>query len=444
GFLIGFEIPLVLRINKKFSDTLGTNLASIYAADYIGAFVGAMVWTYYLLRKFPLTHISFILAGINFFVACITILYFQYKKMDNMQRNVIPALLMLIVLPLLFIGLGSNQQWSLIIEQKLYDDKIVYNETTKYQHLVMTHNSRVDEYRFFINGNLQWSSSDEAIYHELLVHPVMNMVPDHERVLILGGGDGMALREVQKYPDVKEILLVDLDPEMTKISAKNEIISRLNGGAFDSARVKTLVSGAVTSEGQRPVFVNTGKYDDKNNPIVEIVADIGIINIDADKFVDEVKGKWSVVIIDLPDPNSIELAKMYSKEFFMKLRRVISETGMIVIQSTSPYHAKEAYLCIMRTMQAAGLEVTPYHHNVPSFGDWGWVLAQKPANNIDMNARLKSIGNLNVDTRYITPDVFEQSLIFGKGLLESKRTSVSTLMEPVILELYMHHSWLLE
>ncbi|MCK5016555.1 MAG: hypothetical protein KAS32_05715, partial [Candidatus Peribacteraceae bacterium] len=232
GFLIGFEIPLVLRINDKYSKTLGTNLASIYAADYLGAFVGAMIWTFYLLRNFPLTHISFMLAGTNFAVACITILYFQWNKIDKMHKNIIPGLLILMVVPLLFWGFVNNQTWAKLMEQKLYDDKIVFTETTKYQHLVMTLNKKMEEYRFYINGNLQWASSDEVIYHELLVHPVMNMVKDHERVLILGGGDGMALRELLTYDDVKEIMMIDLDPEMTKFSANNEILRKLNRNAF--------------------------------------------------------------------------------------------------------------------------------------------------------------------------------------------------------------------
>ena len=127
-----------------------------------------------------------------------------------------------------------NREWNLLLEQRLYDDPIVFSQTTKYQHLIITHRQLPDEYRLYINGNTQFSSSDEAIYHENLVHPAMVLVPDHPHVLILGGGDGLALREVLKYGDVEAVTLVDLDPMMTKIASTNPIFTQLNDNAFSN------------------------------------------------------------------------------------------------------------------------------------------------------------------------------------------------------------------
>ena len=203
GFLIGFEIPLVLRINQRYQRQLGANIASIYTLDYVGAFVGAVAFNFLLLRLFPLTEISFIVAGLNFLVAILAFGYFWRKGLIS-HRWVVGAAIAVTVIALAY-GYLNNRGWNQSIEQRLYYAPIVLAKTTNYQRLVLTYDNRRDDYRFFINGNLQFSSRDERIYHEQLVHPAMALVPDHRRVLILGGGDGLALREVLKYPDVEHV-----------------------------------------------------------------------------------------------------------------------------------------------------------------------------------------------------------------------------------------------
>lgn len=439
GLLIGLEIPVVMRINEKYSKRLSLNIEKVFSADYIGALIGTLLWVYYLLRRFPLTEISFILAGINFGVAVIAAMYFIHKNMVAKKRTIIT--LIIITAISLFIGYNHNRSWNNLLEQRLYDDPIVFSTTTKYQHLVMTHSRAIDEYRFLINGNLQFCSTDEERYHEPLVHPVMNLVPDHSRVLILGGGDGMALREVLKYP-VKEVLLVDLDPGMTQFCSQNPVLRELNKDAFKDARVVTMAEHGITTDGSKPIYMETGIISKDKEDKVEKVADVAILNLDADKFLSEVRGKWNVIIIDFPDPSSIELVKLYSKEFYLKLRRVLAEHGMVVVQSTSPYYAKESYLCIQRTMEAAGFQTLPFHENVPSFCEWGWFIAWK--NNFSKNVVVKKIEELdfNVPTRYITPEVFRSSLVFGKKELVSKYNEVNTLMYPILLHYYLKESWL--
>jgi spermidine synthase len=444
GFLIGLEIPVVLRINAEYSETLGINVASVYSPDYIGSFVGAAVWVYYLIRHFPITEISFIVAGINLSVAVCTYGYFLKHGLVK-QRSLSLGLIVLVSAALAY-GYVHNREWNVTLQQHLYEDKIVFSTATKYQQLTMTYRGDIGEYRFYINGNLQFSSADESIYHEQLVHPVMSLVPDHRKVLILGGGDGMALREVLKYQDVESVTLVDLDPDMVRFCASNETLRKLNGNSFGSAKVKTLTSGAISSNGSRPIYQETGATKKKKGPrtpkpVVEKVAQVDILNLDADKFLSEINGKWNVVIVDFPDPNAIELAKLYSQEFYLKLERVLAENGMMVVQSTSPYHAKEAYLCVKRTIEAAGFQTIPYHDNVPSFGDWGWVLGWKSSIPKDVvDARLKEM-RIAVETRYLTPEVFRGSMNFGKGLLLSKYTDINTLMYPTLLDKYVHEGW---
>ena len=176
------------------------------------------------------------------------------------------------------------------------------------------------------------------------------------------------------------------------------------------------------------------------------MATVDVINLDADKFIGEIPGYYNVIIVDFPDPGSIELVKLYSKEFYLKLKKRLAENGMVVLQATSPYHAKASYLCIQRTMEAAGLITLPYHDNVPSFGDWGWLMGWTAQPVEAMRERVSSI-RFDVATRYLTQEVFQASLIFGKGALIPKpenESTVNTLMFPVLLHYYLKESWLID
>ncbi len=443
GFLIGFEIPLILRINETFTKTLRANVAVISAADYIGSFFGAWIWIKILLKNFPLTEIGFILAIVNFSVAVITCLYFMKHGLIKYKK--ISIILFILIFALLWNGYHNNRKWSFNAEQKLYEDKIVFAHTTKYQHLVMTYSKTLKEYRFYINGNLQFSSLDEKIYHEQLVHPVMALAPFHKNVLILGGGDGMALREVLKYSDVENVMLVDLDKDMVDFCANNEIMKRLNEDSFKNTKVKIInPKGVKFADELKTLYQNTGKEENKRE-VVEKIAKVKIINIDADKFIQFSEQKWDIVIVDFPDPNSIELSKLYSYSFYKKLFKIVAKDGMIAVQSTSPYHAKEAYLCIGRTLNAADFKTIPYHDNVPSFGDWGWFIGYKNHIPIEMiNEKIEALHSFEIETEYLTPEVFKKSRVFGKKGLSSKYKDISTLMFPVIMERYIHESWLIE
>ena len=439
GFLIGYEIPLALRINETYQKQLKVNISSIMSADYIGSLFGALLFTYILLRTFPLTEISFIMAFGNFAIAILTFIFFFYKGFVRYKIKLI--IVIIFTAAALFYGFTNNRTWNNNLEQKMYDALIVFAKTTKYQRLVVTHRKDINEYRFFINGNIQFSSIDEKIYHEQLVHPVMNLVPEHLKVLILGGGDGLALREVLKYDDVKQVTLVDLDPDITDLFSTNPVLTELNNNSFADARVSVLKSGAIISEGRKPIYQETGKINKDSSEAVERIAWIDIINIDADKFIGEIKGYYNVVIIDFPDPSSIELAKLYSKEFYLKLHNVLAENGMFVVQSTSPYYAKESYLCIDRTIKAARFNTILYHDNVPSFGDWGFILGWKNSKS-EKYIKLK-IKNLtfNIETDYLTDEVFRKALVFGKGWLKSEHNEINTLMDPKLYQFYLHESW---
>jgi spermidine synthase len=440
GFLIGFEIPLVMRIIDQHKIKLKTNLTLVYAMDYVGAFVGAVIWVQYLLKNYPLTEISFIVAGFNFMVASITIIYFLKQKL--ILKPAIYIVILIITSALLIIGFASNRDISSLLEQRFYEDPIVHQETTKYQHLVITHNSGSGDTRLYINGNTQFSSLDEKRYHDFLVHPLMEATTSRDNLLILGGGDGLALREVNKYSGVRNITVVDLDPDMVTMASTHKLLTDLNNDSFKNANIATLPFQVIDSGAKQGVYLSESGLESKP----KWVASVTVYNIDADLFLrDKPKQKWDAVIIDLPDPSGIEISKLYSKQFYQNLKRYLTADAYISIQSTSPYHAKDAYLAIGNTLNAAGFNVLPYRQNIPSFGDWGYYLAwtakEKP---VDLKKRLSQLKDFSVDTDFITPELLASSFAFGKGELQTKRPCINTLMEPCLLTAYSDRGWQIE
>lgn len=444
GILIGLEIPVIIRINNDFSKELSTNLGNILSADYAGSLAGSLAYVFILLKYFPITEAAFLTAGINFSLALIAFAYFSRRNLIAFQGALTAGLLL--VSFLLAWGFSHNRDWRIYLEQPLYDDPIVLSRTSRYQHMVITHYSPLDEVRLFLNGNLQLNSQDEARYHEPLVHPAMNLAQTHHTVLILGGGDGCALREVLKYDTVRTVLLVDLDPDMVELGATHPLLARINGHAFRDARLTTLSGQGVNEGPYKTVYTDIpGTVPQHTMPATRPLAEVRVMNIDADRFLAKVKGYWDVIIVDMPDPSTPEIAKLYTRQFYAKLFCHLSTNGMMAVQATSPYFAKESFLCIGRTIESAGLKAIPFHENVPSFGDWGFFLVHHPAvKQKKLMDRIRALSSFYVPTRFLTPDVFRGELAFGKGLLTTDKTCVNTLLYPVLLNLYNHESWLLD
>jgi spermidine synthase len=220
-------------------------------------------------------------------------------------------------------------------DNELYADEIIFERNTRYQRIVVTRWK--DDLRLFLNAHLQFSSRDEYRYHESLVHPGLAPLPNARRALVLGGGDGLAVRELLKYPNLESITLVDLDPEMTRLFTQHPALAPLNDHSFRNARVK-------------------------------------VINDDAFTWLDANAGVWDFVVVDFPDPTNFSLGKLYTTAFYRLLKKHVSETGLVVVQSTSPLFARQSYWCINQTMQEAGFRTWPYHVYVPSFGEWGFIL----------------------------------------------------------------------
>jgi len=333
GVLVGLELPLIMRIAKDQLD-FKELVSRVLTFDYIGALVASVLFPIFLVPKLGLVRTSLVFGILNAAVA----LWGTWLLRPLILRSVTPLRVRAaIVLLLLTVGLIKADALTSLAEDGLFADEIVYTRTTPYQRIVVTR-SRAG-FQLFLNGHLQFSSADEYRYHEALVHPAMTLAGKPRRVLILGGGDGLALREVLKHPSVEAVTLVDLDPDMTNLSEHFGPLAELNRHSFSDPRVQ-------------------------------------VVNQDAMIWLEEQGPRFDVAIVDFPDPNSFALGKLYTTRFYRLLRGHLETDGTVAIQSTSPLFSRRSFWCIVRTLEAAGFSTRPYHAAVPAFGIWGFNLAR--------------------------------------------------------------------
>ncbi|MBN1482551.1 polyamine aminopropyltransferase [candidate division KSB1 bacterium] len=432
GLIIGFEIPIITRINETYIQELKLNLGNVLKMDYIGALVGSLLWIFLLPRFFTIVETAFVLGILNVLVALFTLIFF--RKLVMYRKSL--ALLTFIVTAALFVGLFSSARWTIHAEQQLFRDRVIFSKTTTFQHIVLTE-SRAGDIACYINGQLQFHSADEFIYHENLVHPAFVLAPYHQKVLILGGGDGLALREVLKYDRVESVTICDIDPAMTTLAKENEHFQRLNGNSLADSRITILKNNALTP-GEETVLA----IEDQRQRIIrdfEVVTTINIINLDAAKFIEQISGLYDIIIIDFPDPNNPDLSKLYSDMFYHNIRKKLTADGIFIQQSTSPVHAREVFLLIGRTIKSAGLVALPFHDNVPSFGEWGWWIGGRSDrwSPETIRNKIRSTTSFEVATQYLTPAVMNAAFEFGLNQLQSDNTSINTITNGLAFSLYV-------
>ena len=431
GLLIGFEIPLLTRINERSGQELSANLGGILKMDYIGALFGALAWVFILPLFFSITETAFVLGLLNLSAALVALLYF--RRLVNARwwygGTLVAGLLSLTI------GLAAADDWSSFAEQKLYRDRILFSQTTAFQHIVLTQSPAGDN-ALYINGHLQFHSFDEHIYHEHLVHPALNVAPRRQHVLILGGGDGLALREVLRYPDVERVTLVDIDPAITELASQHPVLRAMNANSLASERVHIISTKAVAAGELILLQVPNHRARHASR---EPGPTVRVMNIDAVRFLEQVPGLFDVILIDFPDPNAPELSKLYSLQFYELLRSKLAIDGVFAQQSTSPVRASEAFLCIGRTLRAAGLATVPYHDSVPSFGEWGWWIGSRDDRRSEAQLRetMRNLRPFSVPTRYLTPELVGASLIFGRGQLDTLETSINTVTRDAVYRYYL-------
>jgi len=402
GGLIGFEIPLVTRLNEDYEE-LRTNIASVMEKDYYGSLLGGLFFAFFALPYLGLTYTPIVLGAINFLVA--SILLFSFLSLVEKKKLVVAAFAAC-CLALICLGIFAKPI-ILYGEQRQYRDKIIYTQQTPYQKIVIT---RWRDYHWlYINNQEQFSTFDEEKYHEPLVHPAMQLTAHRGRVLILGGGDGLALREVLKYREVKSVTLVDIDPEMTRLAEQHPVLTSVNQGAMKDNRVT-------------------------------------VVNRDARAFLNNDAEFYGVIIIDLPDPDDVDLMHLYALGFYALANRHLSPGGIMVTQATSPYFSPKAFWCIIKTIQSAGFTTLPYHNHVPTMGEWGWVLGMKTSegDGAQLKKRMLNINVDQVETRFLNTDAMISMVHFGKGVLDPEGMSkikVNTQMNPILHAYYLSGSW---
>lgn len=388
GILVGLEIPLLMRILEnryEFKDLV----SRVFTVDYIGALLASLIFPLVLVPQLGLMRTSLLFGTLNVVVAAVAL--YRFPETRPYRRGFAALMgVALLALAFTFVYAGRIQRYT---ETLAFQDQVIYAKSTQYQRIVLTKNQR--ELRLFLNGNLQFSSQDEYRYHEALVHPAMQALPKARRVLVLGGGDGLAVRELLKYPQL-QIRLVDLDAGMTQLFKQNQLLTALNKRAFFSPRVE-------------------------------------VINGDAYQWVRQDTTRYDCLIIDFPDPANYSIGKLYSAAFYQELHRLLAPGGKIVVQSTSPYVARQSFWCIAHTLQAAGFHTTPYHCYVPSFGEWGYVLAGE-------NAHWRpDAGPLPRGLRYVTPVTIRQMLDFPPDMAEIP-TDINQLNNQALVR-YFEEDW---
>jgi spermidine synthase len=383
GVLVGLEIPLVMRILR---DRLGFRdlVASVLSFDYLGALAVSVAFPLLLAPHLGLIRTAFLFGLMNALVA----LWALYLFRAHLAPLALRAVQTGAVLLLLAAGLAGSDRLTTLAEEALYADQIVYARSTKYQRIVVT--KWREDVRLFLNGNLQFSSRDEYRYHEALVHPGLAALPAARRVLVLGGGDGLAVREILRYPRVEAVTLVDLDPEMTRLFASAPLLRALNHDALLSPKVK-------------------------------------VVNADAFKWLEESGEYFDLIVVDFPDPSNYSLGKLYTTAFYQLLERRLAARGIAVIQSTSPLYARKSFWCVVTTIEAAGLKATPYHALVPSFGEWGFVVASR--------GPYAPPAAYEHELRFLAPDQHAALFSFPKDMARVP-TAVNRLNNQVLVQYY--------
>ncbi|HXB54335.1 MAG TPA: polyamine aminopropyltransferase [Vicinamibacteria bacterium] len=333
GALVGLEIPLVLRILRETVD-FKELVAKVLTFDYLGALLASLLFPIFLVPQLGLVRTSLLLGLANAGVGLWSTWLFAplLPAVRDLRIKGLAVTLALLA------GFAYGDHLTELAEDGLYADTVVFARSTRYQRIVLTRSRH--HFQLFLNGNLQFSSVDEYRYHEALVHPALALVPRAQRVLVLGGGDGLAVREILKHDSVKEIQLVDLDPEMTRLAVENPMLRELNGGSLLDPRVHVVNEDALVWLGEETSH-----------------------------------GLFDAAFADFPDPHSFSLGKLYTTRFYALVARHLDPEGALAVQSTSPLMARKSYWCIARTLEAAGFHVRPYHALVPSFGEWGYALA---------------------------------------------------------------------
>ena len=392
GGLVGAEVPLLMTLLQRGRTSgaadAGRTVANLTAADYLGALIGGLAWPFLLLPHLGMIRGAAATGIVNLFAAAVVSIFLLRHVVST--RQLVTALCALAaalaLLATLLVRAGDIETSS---RQRLYADPIIAYKQSAYQEIVVTR--RGNDMRLYLDGGLQFSTRDEYRYTESLVYPVLGA--GARSVLVLGGGDGLAARELLRSPSVEKIVQVELDPAVIELARST--MSSANGGSLDNPRVQ-------------------------------------IVTADAMKWLREKPQTFDAVIVDLPDPDTPVLGRLYSTEFYGLVSRALAPDGLIVVQSGSPYSTATAFWRTVSTIKSAGYAVTPYHVYVPTFGDWGFTLARHGD-----TAPRPVLPPSAPPLRFLNQSVLDTATVFSPDV-QPRTLEPSTLEHPRVVEDMRH------
>ncbi|WP_153796035.1 polyamine aminopropyltransferase [Foetidibacter luteolus] len=389
GVLVGLEIPLLMRILKdkvEFKELV----SRVFTFDYIGALLASLVFPLLLVPYLGLIRTSLFFGILNIAVG----LYLLQKFSTELRQVTAIRITGIIILLAELVSFVMSDSIMNFSETLMFNDRVVYAKSSPYQRIVVTKNKR--ELRLFLNGNLQFSTLDEYRYHEALVHPAMLASGSPEKVLVLGGGDGLAVREILKHSSVKAVTLVDLDADMTKLFKGQNILTQINQSSLNNNLVK-------------------------------------IINNDAFTWLRNNRQVFDCIIIDFPDPSNFSIGKLYSTAFYQLVKNTLAPGGYVVVQSTSPFVAPKSFWCVNETLRTVGFNTVPYHNYVPSFGEWGYIMAT-------MEKANTALGNFSARLKYLNKETWQQMLNFPEDMKPHEILAVNKLNNQALVN-YFEEEW---
>lgn len=389
GCLCGMEIPILMNILRdriNFRDLV----SNVFAFDYIGALIASVLFPILLIPKLGVMGTSLLFGIINISVG-VALSFYLSKQLRRPRQLQAKALICLSIVAVAFYYADDLLKFS---ENKLYGTNVIYKHSTPYQRIVLTES--MGDYQLFLNNNLQFNTKDEYRYHEVLVHPAMSVSKNPTEILVLGGGDGLAVREILKYPTVKKVTVVDLDEGMTKLFQTNEILRQYNKESLNDKRVT-------------------------------------VVNKDAFIWAKQAKQRFDVMIIDFPDPSNYSLGKLYTSSFYKSLMPLMKAQTIVAVQTTSPYFAPKSFWCIHETVASVYPNVIPYHTYVPSFGEWGFCMFSP-----DMLTNFKGVHQRVPKLRFYDYDL-SKYLYFPEDMI-SRDVEVNRLDNQILVR-YFDEEW---
>ncbi|MFF8831833.1 polyamine aminopropyltransferase [Streptomyces sp. NPDC015131] len=357
GVLIGAEIPLLMtliqRISRRAEQDAGGTVADLFAADYVGALVGGLAFPFLLLPWLGQLTSALLTGAVNAVAGGALVLWLFGRDLTARERWLL-VVVNAAVLGLLATATVLADDFERSVRRAVYGDEVRVAVHTDVQEVVLT-GGPGEPPELYLDGRLRVSGRDEHRYHRALVHPAMR--GPHARVLILGGGDGLALREVLRTPGVRSVTVAEPDPGVVDLARHDPALARLNGHAYRDPRVRVVHGDAFA--GLRAAAGRAEAYD--------------------------------VVISDLPDPAITASTKLYSAEFYGLASRVLARGGRLAVHAGPMASRPHLYWTVDATLRAAGFTTRPYRATGHLSGfaagpdrsagtgaaahDWGFLLA---------------------------------------------------------------------